>query len=100
WGGGIMRTVRLTRSTPEDDLLAVAERRARSFLRHGVTAIEAKTGYGLTPDAEEMLLRVAGRLAQASPMRAVSTVIGAHVVPACGGSRRWSASSVPAPRCP
>jgi imidazolonepropionase len=81
WGGGIMRTVRLTRSTPEDELLAVAERRARSFLRHGVTAIEAKTGYGLTADAEEMLLRVAGRLAQASPMRVVSTFMGAHVVP-------------------
>jgi len=81
WGGGIMRTVRLTRSTSEDELLAVAERRARSFLRHGVTAIEAKSGYGLTADAEEMLLRVAGRLAQSSPMRVVSTFMGAHVVP-------------------
>src|SRR5579862_5683767 len=62
WGGGIMRTVRLTRAVSEDRLVELGRGRLQSFLRHGVTALEAKTGYGLTTDAEEQMLRAAARL--------------------------------------
>lgn len=81
WGGGIMRSVRLTRGAGDEDLLAAARRRMRSFLRHGITTAEARSGYGLQADQEERLLRLAGRLGEHSPMRTVPTFMGAHVVP-------------------
>jgi imidazolonepropionase len=81
WGGGLMRTVRLTRTAPEEELLASGRARLGSFLKHGVTALEIKSGYGLTPESEELQLRVAGRLADESEQRLVTTFLGAQVVP-------------------
>ncbi len=81
WGGGIMRSVRLTRGADEEDLVAIGRRRLDSFLRHGITAVEARSGYGLTSDSEELLLRAAQRLAEESPVRVVPTFMGLHVVP-------------------
>jgi imidazolonepropionase len=48
------------------------------FLRNGTTAIEAKSGYGLTPEQEYKLLRVIGRI---EPLRCVPTFLGAHEIP-------------------
>jgi imidazolonepropionase len=79
--GGIMRTVRETRLAGEDALVATGRARLRSFLKHGVTTLEAKSGYGLSVEAEEMLLRAAGRLSEEGPQSVVSTFLGAHVVP-------------------
>ena len=81
WGGGIMRTVRLTRRCSEDDLVEIGRRRLRSFLQHGVTALEAKSGYGLGTDSEETILRASNRLAAEAPQKLVPTFFGAHVVP-------------------
>lgn len=81
WGGGLMRTVRLTREATEESLLASGRSRLDSFLRHGVTALEVKSGYGLNLETEEMLLRVAGRLQAESRQRLVTTFLGAQVVP-------------------
>jgi imidazolonepropionase len=81
-GGGIARTVRLTREAGEDAL----HRRARGFLDDmlalGVTTVECKSGYGLDREHELALLRVYRRLAEAGPSRIVPTFLGAHVVPA------------------
>ena len=79
--GGIMRSVRATREAGEEDLVGTGRRRLKSFLRHGVTTVEAKTGYGLSVDAEEALLRAAARLAAEGPQAVVPTFLGAHVVP-------------------
>jgi imidazolonepropionase len=80
-GGGIARTVRLTREAGADALLA----RARSFVRDmmalGVTTIEAKSGYGLDREHELELLRVYRRLAELEPVGIAPTFLGAHVVP-------------------
>ncbi len=52
-GGGILRTVALTRAAPiEDDLLNAARRHRDWMLRTGTTTIEAKSGYGLDRDTE------------------------------------------------
>src|ERR1700704_1011460 len=67
WGGGIMRTVRATRAATEDELLRTARKRLRSYLRHGVTALEVKTGYGLSTAVEERLLQTGMRLAEDTP---------------------------------
>jgi imidazolonepropionase len=79
--GGIMRTVRLTRQAGEDELVAIGRTRLRSFLKHGVTTLEAKSGFGLSVDAEEVLLRASARLAAEGPQAIISTFLGAHVVP-------------------
>ena len=51
------------------------------FLLHGVTTIEAKSGYGLTVEAELKQLRVVKKLAKSHPVDIVSTFMGAHAVP-------------------
>lgn len=81
WDGGIMRTVRATRAAGFEDLLQAGRRRLRGYLRHGVTAVEIKSGFGLDLQTEEMLLRVAARLSEETRQRIVTTFYGAHVVP-------------------
>jgi imidazolonepropionase len=76
-----MRTVRSTRAAGEEALLEAGRKRLKSYLRHGVTALEAKSGYGLTVRSEETLLRAAAKLAEETPQRLVTTFYGAHVVP-------------------
>ncbi len=80
-GGGIARTVRLTRESSEE---ALADR-ARGFLREmvtlGVTTVECKSGYGLDRENELKLLRVYRGLAASGPARIVATFLGAHTVP-------------------
>lgn len=81
WGGGIMRTVRLTRACAEADLMETGRRRLRSFLAHGITALECRTGYGLSAQTEDLLLRCTAGLATETGQKLVSTFMGAHVVP-------------------
>jgi imidazolonepropionase len=80
-GGGIARTVRLTREAGEDAL----HQRAREFVREmialGVTTVECKSGYGLDREHELELLRVYRRLAETEPVGIVATFLGAHLVP-------------------
>ena len=80
-GGGIRSTVRLTRDASEDELLAAARRYRGWFLRGGTTTVEAKSGYGLSPDAELKMLRVIARLAMEESVRYIPTFLGAHEVP-------------------
>lgn len=80
-GGGIARTMRLTRAASDAELIE----RAAGFLREmcslGVTTVECKTGYGLDREQELRLLRVYRTLAAAQPIRLVPTFLGAHLVP-------------------
>jgi imidazolonepropionase len=80
-GGGIRSTVRRTRDATESDLLATAQKHASWFLRGGTTTIEAKSGYGLTVEAEMKILRVVRETEQTTPLRCVPTFLGAHEVP-------------------
>jgi imidazolonepropionase len=52
------------------------------MLGHGVTTVEAKSGYGLDLETEVRLLEVAWRLANEGPLDVVPTWLGAHAVPA------------------
>jgi imidazolonepropionase len=80
-GGGIASTVAKTRALDEDALLDRSRGFAAEIVRLGVTAVECKSGYGLTVDDEIKLLNVYRRLAEEGPLRMVSTFLGAHVVP-------------------
>jgi imidazolonepropionase len=80
-GGGILRTVALTRSAAEDELLASARQHRDWMLRSGTTTIEAKSGYGLDHVTELKMLRVLRRLDEEGPVRIVPTLLAAHTVP-------------------
>jgi imidazolonepropionase len=80
-GGGILVTMEATRESTADELAAGGRRILRRMLRHGVTTVEAKSGYGLSLDDELKTLRAYRRLAAEGPQRLVATLLGAHAVP-------------------
>jgi imidazolonepropionase len=80
-GGGIRSTVRLTRQAAADELAACGRRYRGWFLAGGTTTIEAKSGYGLSLEAELKILRVIRTLGSEGSLRYVSTFLGAHEVP-------------------
>lgn len=80
-GGGILSTVRATRAAGEAALLDAAEPRLRALLREGVTAIEVKSGYGLTLEDEARMLRVARELGRRHDVDVRTTYLAAHAVP-------------------
>lgn len=80
-GGGILATTKKTREASEEQLYQESRMRLDAFLRHGVTTVEAKSGYGLTTEDECKQLRVAKRLHETHPIDLVSTFMGAHAVP-------------------
>ena len=87
-GGGILRTVALTRAASEDELLVAARRHRDWMLRAGTTTIEAKSGYGLDQATELRLLRVLARLDEEGPVAIVPTLLAAHTVPPEFAGRR------------
>lgn len=80
-GGGILRTVSLTRAATVDDLLAQTRHHRDWMLRGGTTTIEAKSGYGLDLATEMRMLQVLARVDSEGPARIVSTLLAAHTVP-------------------
>ncbi len=80
-GGGILSTVRATRSASEADLLAAALPRVDQMIATGTTTLEVKSGYGLTVDDELKMLRVARMIAQHRAVTVRVTHLAAHAVP-------------------
>ncbi|MEE3082077.1 MAG: imidazolonepropionase, partial [Candidatus Thermoplasmatota archaeon] len=61
-GGGILRTVKETRSVDEEELQSQTLKRFKKAMSHGTTTIEIKSGYGLEEETELKQLRVANWL--------------------------------------
>lgn len=80
-GGGIRSTVRRTREASPQDLLDAARQYRSWFLAGGTTTIEAKSGYGLSLEAELKILRVIRALSEDDTLRYVPTFLGAHEIP-------------------
>lgn len=80
-GGGIVSSVKATRTASEDELFALAAPRLQALLNEGVCAIEIKSGYGLSLEAERKQLRVARRLGEALGVTVKTTFLGAHALP-------------------
>ena len=80
-GGGIVSTVRQTRESDADTLFNESARRLQSLLRHGVTTVEIKSGYGLSLEAELKSLRVARSLGERFPVDVRTTLLAAHALP-------------------
>ncbi len=80
-GGGILQTVRAVQDMAEDELFDLSLRRLQAVARLGTGAIEIKSGYGLTVEAELKMLRVIKRLKAVSPVLIKSSFLGAHTYP-------------------
>ena len=80
-GGGILNTLRSTRSASEKELVRNAFSYAEGMLSMGSTMIEAKSGYGLDTENELKMLKAVESLREKLPVSLVSTFMGAHAVP-------------------
>ncbi|MFK8256658.1 imidazolonepropionase [Erwinia sp. AnSW2-5] len=80
-GGGILSTVRATRSASQAQLVASARQRLDHYLAEGVTTVEIKSGYGLEIASELRMLQAIRQLAQQVPAQIQATCLAAHAVP-------------------
>ena len=80
-GGGILNSAKKLQNTSEEELLESALKRANEIVKMGTGAIEIKSGYGLTVDAELKMLRVIKKLNELSPLTIKATFLGAHAIP-------------------
>ena len=80
-GGGILRTVKETRSVDEEELKSQTLKRFKKAMSYGTTTIEIKSGYGLEEETELKQLRVANWLKSFNLAEIVVTFMGAHAFP-------------------
>ncbi|MCZ4294635.1 imidazolonepropionase [Vibrio sinaloensis] len=80
-GGGILSTVRATRSASVDQLTELALPRLDGLIASGVTSVEVKSGYGLTIEDEIKMLRAARALEAHRKIRVSTTLLAAHALP-------------------
>jgi imidazolonepropionase len=80
-GGGILNSARVLQKTDEEVLYQLAYDRLNEMLATGTGAVEIKSGYGLTQEAELKMLRVIKRLKESHPITIKATFLGAHAYP-------------------
>lgn len=80
-GGGILHSANKLAETREDTLFHLSWKRLQEVIALGTGAIEIKSGYGLSVDAELKMLRVIKRLKEKSPIPIKATFLGAHAFP-------------------
>ena len=80
-GGGILSTVRSTQEASYDTLLERALFHLDRMAMHGITTVEAKSGYGLNKETELKQLNVVKEANAKHPLDIVSTFLGAHAIP-------------------
>ncbi|WP_417291113.1 imidazolonepropionase [Corallibacter sp.] len=80
-GGGILNSAEKLQNTSEEELYNQSVKRLKEVIKLGTGAIEIKSGYGLTVDAELKMLRVIKRLKKEFPVKVKATLLGAHAIP-------------------
>ena len=79
--GGIFRSSRMLAAASDDEVLAFCLPLVREMAAHGTTAVELKTGYGLSVEAELRQARLARALANSAPQTCSVTLLACHAVP-------------------
>lgn len=79
--GGIYRSARMLAAASDDEVLAFCVPLAREMAAHGTTAMELKTGYGLSVGAELRQARLARALAASVAQTCTVTLLACHAVP-------------------
>lgn len=80
-GGGILNSAKQLQETSEDELYEQATKRLNEMIAMGTGAVEIKTGYGLTVEAELKMLKVIKRIKQDSLAKIAPTLLAAHAIP-------------------
>ena len=80
-GGGILNSARKLAEMSEDELFKNALERVNRLKSYGTGALEIKSGYGLSVDAELKMLRVIKRLKNECDIEIKATFLGAHAFP-------------------
>ncbi|MGO2101457.1 MAG: imidazolonepropionase [Psychroflexus halocasei] len=80
-GGGIVNSAKTLGDTSFEDLYAQSEERLKEVIKLGTGAVEIKSGYGLTKEAELKMLRVIQKLKEKYDIPIKSTFLGAHAIP-------------------
>lgn len=80
-GGGILNSAKKLANQSEEELFASAWQRLQEIKATGTGAVEIKSGYGLSVEAELKILRVIKRLKEESDLTIKATFLGAHAIP-------------------
>ena len=80
-GGGIKYSIRTTREASSEELLERCLDLLKTFLRHGVTTVETKTGYGQNAEEEIRCLEVLQEASKRVPQTLSITCLGLHDLP-------------------
>ncbi|MDG1715604.1 imidazolonepropionase [Lacinutrix sp.] len=80
-GGGILNSVKILENTSEEDLYQQSIVRVKNVMQLGTGALEIKSGYGLSTEAELKMLRVIQRIKKEFPIKVKATFLGAHAFP-------------------
>ena len=80
-GGGIINSALRLQKTSEQELYDDAMQRLANIIEYGTGAVEIKSGYGFTTEAELKMLRVIRKLKENSPLTIKATFLGAHGIP-------------------
>ncbi len=80
-GGGILKTMKATRAATVEELAENGRKLAISAMKHGTTAIEIKSGYGLTLESELKQLEAIKLLQNELSLHITPTFLGAHDIP-------------------
>jgi imidazolonepropionase len=79
--GGIFRSARMFAEADDEEVLSFSKALAVEMAAHGTTAMELKSGYGLSVEGELRQLRLARRLAEAVPQTCAVTLLACHAIP-------------------
>ena len=80
-GGGILNSAKRLQEASEQQLYDDAMQRLDEMTAYGTGAVEIKSGYGMTTEAEMKMLRVIRRIKETSPLTIKATLLGAHGIP-------------------
>lgn len=80
-GGGILNSAAKLANLSEEELFNAAVLRVQEMVKGGTGALEIKSGYGLSTDAELKMLRVIKKLKANAGIPIKATFLGAHAVP-------------------
>jgi imidazolonepropionase len=80
-GGGILNSAGRLQQMDEDQLFFLAIQRIEKMIACGTGALEIKSGYGLSVDAELKMLRVIKRLKSHFSIPIKATLLAAHAFP-------------------
>ncbi|MCX6233601.1 MAG: imidazolonepropionase [Bacteroidetes bacterium] len=80
-GGGILNSAKELHDISEEELTQMSLQRLNEIAAYGTGAVEIKSGYGLTVEAELKMLRVIKKLKGISPLTIKATFLGAHSIP-------------------